>query len=117
MTSPIPPEKQRYAGLINNLVMTTDGLILGSRRPWAGFGVQGERSRVCAIPLAWSAALRVSHNVVLQASIEYVVLFSCLPFNRVVFLGSDEAVSVLARDYGCILTNCCTVRVLASLMV
>jgi len=35
-----------------------------------GFCVQGERPRLNAVPLAWSAALRVCHLFVLQASIE-----------------------------------------------
>ncbi|KAN0135844.1 hypothetical protein V8E53_006296 [Lactarius tabidus] len=62
--------KPIYVDLIENLVATTDRFILGSRRPSTGFGVPGERSRVSPVPLAWSAALRVNHNVVLQALIE-----------------------------------------------
>ncbi|KAN0133594.1 hypothetical protein V8E53_008582 [Lactarius tabidus] len=60
----------RYVDLIENLVVTTDGLVLGPRRPSAGFGVPGERSRVSAVPLAWSAAVRVCHSILLQTSIE-----------------------------------------------
>ncbi|KAN0135836.1 hypothetical protein V8E53_006288 [Lactarius tabidus] len=59
-----------YADLIEKLVVTTDGFVLGSRRPSTGFGVPGERSRVSAVPLAWSAALRVCHSILLQTSIE-----------------------------------------------
>jgi len=60
--------------------VTTDRFILGSQGPPAGFGVQGEKLRVSAVPLAWSAALRVGRDIVVQASIEYVVLFCRLPF-------------------------------------
>ena len=68
-----------YADLIEKLVVTTDNFVLGSRRPSQGFGIPGEKSRVDAILLAWSAALRVCHSIPLQTSIEYVVLFLCLP--------------------------------------
>ena len=64
-----------YADLIEKLVVTTDRFVLGSCRPSKGFGIPGEKSRVDAILLAWSAALRVCHNIPLQTSIEYVVLF------------------------------------------
>ncbi|KAH9059226.1 hypothetical protein EDB87DRAFT_1822886 [Lactarius vividus] len=66
----IVSENPRYADLIEELVKTTDRFIMGVRGPSTGFGVQGERPRVSAVPLAWSAALRVSHRIVIQASIE-----------------------------------------------
>ncbi|KAH9051687.1 hypothetical protein EDB87DRAFT_749098 [Lactarius vividus] len=66
----IVSEKPRYTDLIEKLVVTTDRFIMGARGPSAGFGVQGELSRVSAVPLAWSAALRVSRGIVVQASIE-----------------------------------------------
>jgi hypothetical protein len=59
-----------YADLIEKLVVTTDGLVLGSRRPSTGFAIPGGRSRVSSVPLAWSAAIRVCHSIPLQASIE-----------------------------------------------
>ncbi|KAH8985737.1 hypothetical protein EDB86DRAFT_3083324 [Lactarius hatsudake] len=62
--------KPRYADLIEKLVLTTDRFIMGGRNASVGFGVQGERPRVNAVPLAWSAALRVSPGIVVQASIE-----------------------------------------------
>ena len=64
-----------YADLIEKLVVTTDRFVLGSRSPSKGCGIPGEKSRVVAILLAWSAALRVCHSIPLQTSIEYVVLF------------------------------------------
>jgi len=66
----IVSDKPGYADLIENLVVATDRFIQGSRSPSAGFGGQGERPRISAVRLAWSAALRVCHLIVLQASIE-----------------------------------------------
>ncbi|KAH9061774.1 hypothetical protein EDB83DRAFT_2552150 [Lactarius deliciosus] len=66
----IVSEKPGYAGLIEKLVVTTDRFIIGARSPLVGFGVQGDKPRVSAVPLAWSAALRVSSDIVVQASIE-----------------------------------------------
>ncbi|KAH9170085.1 hypothetical protein EDB89DRAFT_1908087 [Lactarius sanguifluus] len=66
----IVSEKPGYADLIEKLVVTTDRFIIGARSPLVGFGVQGEKPRVSAVPLAWSAALRVSPGIVVQASIE-----------------------------------------------
>ncbi|KAF8264358.1 hypothetical protein EI94DRAFT_1738614 [Lactarius quietus] len=59
-----------FADLVENLVLSTDRFILGSRSSSAGFGDQEGQTGVSAVPHAWSAALRVSHNIVLQASIE-----------------------------------------------
>ncbi|KAI9451140.1 hypothetical protein BJY52DRAFT_1191197 [Lactarius psammicola] len=66
----IVSEKPRYADLIEKLVVRTHSSILGSRSPPAGFGVQRGKPRGCAVPLAWSAALRVGRDIVIQASIE-----------------------------------------------
>ena len=66
--------------------MTTDRFIVGSQSSSPEFGVQGEKSRVNAVPLAWSAALRVRHNIVLQASIEYVLLSWCPSSFKLCFL-------------------------------
>ena len=61
--------------LIDNLVVTTDRFITDTRAPPTRAGVPGEKQRVGAVPLAWSAALRVNHDIIIQASVEYVVLF------------------------------------------
>ncbi|KAI9439394.1 hypothetical protein BJY52DRAFT_1217284 [Lactarius psammicola] len=63
-------ERPRYADLVEKLVVVTDRCILGSPGPSAGFGVPGEKSRVNAVPLAWSAALRASRDIIVQTSIE-----------------------------------------------
>ena len=83
---------------------------MGSHRPSKVFGIPGERSRVDATLLAWSSALRVCHRITLQTSIEYVVLFLRLPLIVTFFLELDKAVSVLARNYGYILTKRCPVE-------
>jgi len=64
----IVSDKPTYVNLVENLAATTDRAIAGPHG--AGFGAQGERSRVSAIPIAWWAALRVNRGLVLQASIE-----------------------------------------------
>ncbi|KAH8994195.1 hypothetical protein EDB92DRAFT_1944025 [Lactarius akahatsu] len=66
----IVSEKPRYVDLIERLVVTTDRFIMGAPGPLMGFGNQGEQSRVSAVPLAWSAALRVSRGIIIQTSIE-----------------------------------------------
>ncbi|KAF8264369.1 hypothetical protein EI94DRAFT_1788047 [Lactarius quietus] len=66
----IVSDKPRYAELVENLVAMTDRFILGSDGPTTGSGVYEEIPRVSAVPLAWSAAIRVSHNIVFQASID-----------------------------------------------
>ncbi|KAH9170100.1 hypothetical protein EDB89DRAFT_1980563 [Lactarius sanguifluus] len=62
-------EKPRHADLVENLVVATDRCILGSSGPSTRFGVR-ERSRVNAVPLAWSTALRASRDITVKASIE-----------------------------------------------
>jgi hypothetical protein len=72
--------------------VTTDKLITGSRRT-ARAGSQVGKQQLGAIPLSWSAAVRVNNDIIIQATIECVVLFLCLPFNnRILSLGLDEAV-------------------------
>ncbi|KAH9061778.1 hypothetical protein EDB83DRAFT_878341 [Lactarius deliciosus] len=66
----IVSEKPRYIDLIEKLVVMTDRFIMGARGPSAGFGIQGEKPRLCAVPLAWSAALRVGRCIVVHASID-----------------------------------------------
>ena len=50
-----------------------------------------------ALPLAWSAALRVNHDIIIQASVEYVVLFLLFCFRLHSFLELDAVVSTLRR--------------------
>ena len=68
----------QFDGLINNLIMTTDRLIMGSRTisTSARSSSQGAKSRIAPASLVWSVALRSSRDIKIQASIEYVV---CLP--------------------------------------
>ena len=63
-----------YGGLVNNLIVTTDRLIMGSRtNALSRSGPQGAKSRIASAPLVWSVALRASRDITIQASIEYVV--------------------------------------------
>ncbi|KAH8977561.1 hypothetical protein EDB86DRAFT_3002349 [Lactarius hatsudake] len=66
----IVSESSRFIDLIDNLVVTTDRFITDSRRPSSRSSGQGAKQRVDAVPLAWSAALRVNHDIIIQASIE-----------------------------------------------
>ncbi|KAF8265732.1 hypothetical protein EI94DRAFT_1804002 [Lactarius quietus] len=67
----IVSENPRFIDLIDNLVETTDSFITDSRTPSpTRAGVQGAKQRVGAVPLAWSAAQRVNHDVIIQSSIE-----------------------------------------------
>ena len=67
----------QYGALINNLIVTTDRLIMGSRAAASSrSSSQGAKSRAAPTSLAWSVALRVSRDISIRASIEYVV---CLP--------------------------------------
>ncbi|KAF8265742.1 hypothetical protein EI94DRAFT_1734896 [Lactarius quietus] len=63
-------DNPRSLDLIGNLVVATDEFITGSRTPSTRAGVQGTKQRVGAVPLAWSAAVRVNHDIIIQASIE-----------------------------------------------
>ena len=61
--------KPSFSDLIDNLVGMTDRLITGSRgSTWAS--AQVGKQRLGAIPLSWSAAVRVNHDVVIQSTIE-----------------------------------------------
>ena len=69
----------QYGALINNLIVTTDRFIMGSRtasNPSSRSSSQGTKPRIAPAPLAWSVALRSSRDITIQASIEYVI---CLP--------------------------------------
>ena len=69
----------QYGALINNLIVTTDQFIVGSRvAPSSRSSSQGAKPRIAPAPLAWSVALRASRDIAIQASIEYVVCFSTL---------------------------------------
>jgi hypothetical protein len=64
----------QYSGLINNLIVTTDRLIMGSRTaPSSRSSSQGAKPRISPAPLAWAVALRASRDITIQASIEYVL--------------------------------------------
>jgi len=66
-----------YRDLIGNLAVTTDRLITGSRAvsaPSARMSTQRGKPRTSPVPLAWSVAARVSHDISIQASIEYVIV-------------------------------------------
>ncbi|KAF8265737.1 hypothetical protein EI94DRAFT_1804007 [Lactarius quietus] len=64
----IVSEKGRFIDLVDNLVVTTDRFVIESHSS-ALDGAQGAQ-RVGAIPLAWSAAVRVNHDIIIKASIE-----------------------------------------------
>ena len=67
----------QYSALINNLTVTTDRFIMGSRAaPSSRSSSQGAKSRIAPAPLTWSVAQRASQDISIQASIEYVVLLS-----------------------------------------
>ncbi|KAF8492151.1 hypothetical protein F5888DRAFT_1731217, partial [Russula emetica] len=61
----------QYSALINNLTVTTDRFIMGSRTaPSSRSSLQGAKSRIAPAPLTWSVALRASQDITIQASIE-----------------------------------------------
>jgi GTP-binding protein EngB required for normal cell division len=64
----IVSEKAKFSDLIENLVVTTDRLITGSRGSTQA-GVQAGKQRTDAVPLSWSAAVRVNHDISIQATI------------------------------------------------
>ena len=69
----------QYGALINNLIVTTDRFILGSRTaPSPRSSSQKAKPRIAPVPLAWSVALRASMDITIQASIEYVVCLSTI---------------------------------------
>ncbi|KAI0272985.1 hypothetical protein BGY98DRAFT_145109 [Russula aff. rugulosa BPL654] len=61
----------QYSTLINNLVVTTDRFIMGSRTaPSSRSSSQEVKPWIAPAPLAWSVALRASRDITIQASIE-----------------------------------------------
>ncbi|KAN0136727.1 hypothetical protein V8E53_005497 [Lactarius tabidus] len=65
----IVSEKGKFSDLIDNLVVTTDRLITGSRGSTRA-GAQAGKQRLGAVPLSWSAAVRMNHDVIIQTTIE-----------------------------------------------
>ncbi|KAN0136738.1 hypothetical protein V8E53_005508 [Lactarius tabidus] len=63
-------ENPRFVDLIDNLVMSTDSFITASCALSTQAGVRGAKQRIGAVPLAWSAALRANHDIIIQATIE-----------------------------------------------
>ena len=59
--------------LLDNLADMTDRFITNARAPSARPGVQEAMQRAQPVPLAWSAALRVNHEIIIQTTIAYVV--------------------------------------------
>jgi hypothetical protein len=66
----IVSENPRFIDLVDSLVMTTDRFITASCALSTQAGVRGAKQRIGAVPLAWSAALRVNHDIIIQATIE-----------------------------------------------
>jgi hypothetical protein len=65
----------KFSDLIDRLIVTTDGFIMGSRVPSRSrSSTQGPKPRIAPVPLTWSAALRVRQDIIIQASIECVLL-------------------------------------------
>ena len=101
----------QFSALINNLIMTTDRLIMGSHTvstSSARSSTQGTNLRIAPTPLVWSVALRGSRDITIQTSIEYVV---CLPtlisfICSVVRIGRSREYIDLTEEP--ILTNCIT---------
>ena len=61
----------QYGALINNLTVTTDRFMMGSRAAAISLSSsQGPKSRISPTPLVWSVALRAFQDISIQASIE-----------------------------------------------
>ena len=72
----------------------TDRFITNARAPSAQPGIQDAMQRTQPVPLAWSAALRVSHEIVIQTTIAYVVSVVVFVSTHLFFpLGLEEDVS------------------------
>ena len=67
----------QYRGLINNLIVTTDQFIMGSRTDPSSSS-QRAKPRIAPVPLVWSVALRAYQDITIQASIEYANFLSIL---------------------------------------
>ncbi|KAN0136298.1 hypothetical protein V8E53_005903 [Lactarius tabidus] len=60
-----------FVDLIDILIDTTDKLMTNPRVNSAQLGVQETVQRVQLVPLAWSAALRMSHEIIIRTTIAY----------------------------------------------
>ena len=90
----------QYGALVNNLSLTTDRSIMGSRvAPSSRSSSQGAKSRIAAAPLTWSVALRASQDVTIQASIEYVAWLSTL-ITFIYFSSQDWTEPWVYRPHG-----------------
>ncbi|KAF8269504.1 hypothetical protein EI94DRAFT_1828906 [Lactarius quietus] len=63
-------DNPRSLDLIEDLVVATDRLITDPRTLSARVSAQGTKQRLGAASLAWSAAVRANHDIIIQASIE-----------------------------------------------
>ncbi|KAH9977506.1 hypothetical protein BJV74DRAFT_860762 [Russula compacta] len=61
--------KSQFRDLVDNLIATTDRFIMGSRAA-SNPSSRGAKPRIAPVPLTWSAALRVSPDIIIQASVE-----------------------------------------------
>jgi len=70
----------QYGALINNLIVTTDNFIMGSRTaaPFLQWSPKAAEQRISPTRLAWSVALRASRDITIHACIAYVVSLSIL---------------------------------------
>ena len=105
----------QYGALINNLIVTTDRLIMGSRAAASSrSSSQGAKSRAAPTSLAWSVALRVSRDINIQASIEYVVCSDFHPLSVLFFrIGrSRQYINLKLWDEPCMM-NLLPSRILA----
>jgi hypothetical protein len=81
----------QYSALFNNLAVTTDRFIMGSRAaPSSRSSSQGAKSRIAPAPLTWSVALRASQDISIQASIECVVCDWLPTFISFICFGSQD---------------------------
>ena len=99
--------------LLDNLADMTDRFITNARVPSARPGAQEAMQRAQPMPVAWSAALRVSHEIIIQTTIACVVsVFLC--FHTLIFsLELEEDVSNHFNGFRAILTCRGPVRLLA----
>jgi hypothetical protein len=103
--------------LIDDLIVTTHTFITNACVPDAQSSVH-EAKQLGPVPLAWSAALRVSQEIIIQTTIAYVVLFlSNISSNYILFLESEKYVSNQFYESWYILHDRGPVRILAYSMV
>lgn len=74
-----------FVDLIDHLIVTTDRFITNAPAGVAQSSVEEARRRVGVVPLAWSAALRVNHEIIVKTTIAYVILFFFYHFTVIVF--------------------------------